>query len=169
MGAESGHDALTSEFSEASLEWFNMNPGRDEAVECDQLFVYGTLRRGFRLHYHLIRIGASYRADGRVAGELFDLGNYPGARPIIQGGAWVLGELFHLQCPLPDLKVLDQVEEFVPTDREGSEFIRAVTEVIQADGQRQSAWIYWLSKRVEAKQRIDSGDYATRWHRDPAG
>ena len=146
-----------------------MIPGRDEAVECDQLFVYGTLRRGFRLHHHLVRLGASFRADGKVAGELFNLGSYPGARPITNEGKWVHGELFQLRSPLPDLEVLDRVEEFIPSAHGRCEFIRALTDVIQFDGQRQHAWIYWLSERIAASRRISSGDYAAPGQRDGAG
>jgi gamma-glutamylcyclotransferase (GGCT)/AIG2-like uncharacterized protein YtfP len=137
-----------------------MIPGRDEAAECDQLFVYGTLRRGFRLHYHLIRLGAIFQADAKVAGELFDLGNYPGARPLKDGGMWVQGELFQLRKPVPDLKTLDQVEEFIPRNPERSEFIRVMTDVILAGGRCEKAWIYWLSERVAASRRIGSGDYS---------
>jgi gamma-glutamylcyclotransferase (GGCT)/AIG2-like uncharacterized protein YtfP len=145
-----------------------MIPGRDEAAECDQLFVYGTLRRGFRLHHCLIHLGAIFQADAKVAGELFDLGNYPGARPSNEGGIWVQGELFQLRNPLPDLTALDEVEEFIPTNPERSEFIRAMTDVILAGGRCEKAWIYWLSERVTASRRIGSGDYATRRQSDGA-
>ena len=41
-----------------------------EAAECRPLFVYGTLRRGFELHHHLVRLGARFLTEAKVAAEL---------------------------------------------------------------------------------------------------
>ena len=144
-----------------------MIPAQDGAVECNRLFVYGTLRRGFCLHRHLADLGASFEAQGTVAGELFDLGEYPGARPSTGNRKWVYGELFHLQNPRRDLRILDEVEEFIPAQPERSQFIREIAEVIQSAAVRQQAWIYWLSAPVPADGTlIASGDYALRSLRD---
>ena len=144
-----------------------MIPAQDGVVECDRLFVYGTLRRGFRLHHHLAELGASFEAEGNVAGELFDLGEYPGARPSTGKGKRVYGELFHLQNPQRDLRILDEVEEFIPEQPERSQFIREIVEVIGPAKARQKAWIYWLSAHPMAGcQRIPSGDYAAGRRQD---
>ena len=107
-----------------------MIPGPPSAAKCRRLFVYGTLRRGFELHHHLTRLGARFLAEAKVAAELFDLGRYPGARPAGRRGKWVRGELFQLRRPAQDLRVLDEVEGFVPGAPEQSEFVRAAAEVI---------------------------------------
>jgi gamma-glutamylcyclotransferase (GGCT)/AIG2-like uncharacterized protein YtfP len=138
-----------------------MMPGMADAAACDLLFVYGTLRRGFRLHSNLTRLGASFRGEAKVAGELFALGLYPGARPADEEGKWVHGELFHLQKPEHDVALLDEVEGFDPQAPLGGEFVRARAEVILEDGTPQRAWIYWLSPKAPATRRIASGDYAT--------
>jgi gamma-glutamylcyclotransferase (GGCT)/AIG2-like uncharacterized protein YtfP len=137
-----------------------MIPRPNAAVDCRRLFVYGTLRRGLRLHYHLVRLGARFEMEAKVAGNLFDLGSYPGARPSSRNGKWVLGEVFLLQHSENDLKDLDQVEDFNPAAPERSEFARVLAEVILPDGTRESAWIYWLSAESPAGRQIASGDYA---------
>ena len=136
-----------------------MIPG-DAAVDCHRLFVYGTLRRGLRLHYHMARLGASFEMEAKVAGELFDLGSYPGARPALGKGNWVLGELFLLRHAEHDLQHLDRVEDINPATPERSEFVRAVAEVVLPDDTRKSAWIYWLSEQAQVGRPIACGDYA---------
>ena len=137
-----------------------MIPRPNAAVDCHRLFVYGTLRRGLRLHHHLARLGASFEMQAKVAGQLFDLGRYPGARPAPGTGKWVLGELFLLRHAENDLKHLDRVEDINPAAPERSEFVRALAEVILPDGARESAWIYWLSAPAHVGRQIVSGDYA---------
>ena len=90
------------------------------------------------------RLGARFWTEAKVAAELIDRGRYPGARPASQKGKWVRGELFELRQPARDLRVLDEVEGFIPGAAEQSEFVRAVAEVILNNGARQRAWIYWL-------------------------
>jgi gamma-glutamylcyclotransferase (GGCT)/AIG2-like uncharacterized protein YtfP len=111
------------------------------------LFVYGTLRRGFELHPHLPRLGARYLTEAKVAAELIDRGRYPGARPSGRKGKWVRGELFELRQPADNLRVLDEVEGFIPGAPERSGFVRAAAEVILSNGARCRAWIYWLGGR----------------------
>jgi len=138
-----------------------MNPGPDEAGDCQLLFVYGTLRRGGRLHHHLARTGARFQSEAKVAAELFDLGSYPGARPVQGKENWVCGELFELQHAAHDLEVLDQVEDYSPSHPEHSEYIRALAKVILPHGEGECSWIYWLSAHAGAGwQPIAGGDYA---------
>jgi gamma-glutamylcyclotransferase (GGCT)/AIG2-like uncharacterized protein YtfP len=114
------------------------------ATERCSLFVYGTLRRGFELHYHLARLGARFRRRAKVAAGLSDRGRYPGARPSRRRGEWVCGELYQLRQPSRDLRVLDEVEGFIPGAPERSLFVRSATELVLPDGSRDRAWIYWL-------------------------
>jgi gamma-glutamylcyclotransferase (GGCT)/AIG2-like uncharacterized protein YtfP len=124
-----------------------MMPGPDGVAERHLLFVYGTLRRGFELHHHLRRLGARFWTEAKVAAEWIEQGSYPGARPASQKGKWVRGELFELRQPGRDLRVLDEVEGFIPGAPERSEFVRAAAEVILNNGARERAWIYWLGAR----------------------
>jgi gamma-glutamylcyclotransferase (GGCT)/AIG2-like uncharacterized protein YtfP len=98
--------------------------------------------------------------EAKVAGNLFDLGDYPGALPASGNGKWVRGELFLLQHAENDLKHLDRVEDINPAVPERSEFVRVLAEVVLPDGTRESAWIYWLSAESPAGRQIASGDYS---------
>jgi gamma-glutamylcyclotransferase (GGCT)/AIG2-like uncharacterized protein YtfP len=109
----------------------------------DLLFVYGTLRRGFRLHHHLKRLGAKFVGNAAVQAELFDLGEFPGARASTKPGKTVAGELYRLHKVVNSLPVLDQVEGFWPRNPEKGLFQRGTTEVTLPNGERCVAWIYW--------------------------
>jgi len=110
-------------------------------LDTDLLFVYGTLRRGLPMHHHLKRLGAAFVAAGKVQAELFDLGEFPGARKSSKPGKTIEGELYRLHGVQKSLKVLDQVEGFAP--RSSGMFQRATTEVSLPNGERRVAWIYW--------------------------
>lgn len=144
-----------------------MIPRPNAAGDCRRLFVYGTLRRGLRLHHHLLRLGARFETEAKVAGALFDLGSYPGARPAPGKENWVLGELFLLRHVENDLKLLDRVEDIKHAAPERSEFARALTELILPNGGHETAWIYWLSAETQVGRKIASGDYAG-WLARPA-
>ena len=133
----------------------------DGSGDCDLLFVYGTLRRGFRLHGHLAKLGAEFRSEAQARGELFDLGTYPGARPSGNNEARLHGELFRLSRPAHDLAVLDDVEGFDPKEVGRSQFVRTVTEVTLTNGACCRAWVYWLGNNSRPARRIPSGDYTT--------
>ena len=122
-------------------------------LDTDFLFVYGTLRRGFALHRHIVRMGAEFVAAGKVQAELFDLGEFPGARKSTKPGKTVQGELYRLRRAENALKVLDQVEGFSPQVPERSLFQRATTEVVLPNGERRVAWIYWLNERARVGGR----------------
>ena len=123
-----------------------MNASSPESSR-DLLFVYGTLCRGFRLHHHLRRLGARFVADGKVQAELFDLGEFPGARPSTKPGKTVDGELYRLHKVENTLRVVDQVEGFSPPNPDCGLFQRETVEVRLSNGERRLAWIYWLRRR----------------------
>ncbi len=117
-------------------------------MDCCRLFVYGSLKRGFALHPHLVRLGARFLARAKVAAELVDGGPYPGARPASRQGKWIQGELFELRQPARALRVLDEVEGFVAAAPARSLFVRSTAEIIRPDGSRDRAWIYWLGREL---------------------
>jgi len=127
-----------------------------QQLDADLLFVYGTLRRGFALHHHLVRMGAEFVGTGEVQAELFDLGTFPGARRSTRPGRVVAGELYRLRQAQKALKVLDDVEGFSPQAPEKSLFQRAITEVVLRNGARRMAWIYWLNARASARRTVPS-------------
>ncbi|MBI1941497.1 MAG: gamma-glutamylcyclotransferase, partial [Acidobacteria bacterium] len=111
----------------------------------DLLFVYGTLRRGFSRHKILRRLGAKSAGRGSIRAELFDLGEYPGAKPFARLSARVVGELYAVPDREGAFKVLDATEGFQPHAPESSLFRRETVEVTLHNMRRVVAWVYWLS------------------------
>jgi gamma-glutamylcyclotransferase (GGCT)/AIG2-like uncharacterized protein YtfP len=125
------------------------------------VFVYGTLMRG---ECRGTVIGEGPGADvsrGRIPGQLFDLGEYPGWRPDSRREAWVVGEL-RTGITASLLDELDRIEEFPGFDRPGGLFRRRVVEVELGEGRSERAWVYVLADDGTCP-RIESGDW--RAHR----
>lgn len=129
-------------------------------MNCRLCFVYGTLRRGGVRHRILKALRARYVGPGSVGGELFDLGEYPGARSASSPRARVVGELYELRNPARALAVLDRIEGYRPDDPAASLFRREITTVRREGGGKVEAWVYWLHRVRNSGRRIPSGDYA---------
>lgn len=101
------------------------------------VFVYGTLKRGGRLHEMLLEgVGTRYEGDDRVTGftlRVHNGGGFPAAVPA--AGAEITGEVYALdECTLA---VLDRIEG---ADRpEGSRMYRR-EEITTVAGRR--VWVY---------------------------
>lgn len=128
----------------------------------DLLFVYGTLRKGFHRHDTLSILGAQFLGKGTIRGELFNLHDYPGARPASKPTTHVAGEVYRLRRAARALRILDKVEGYSPSDLRSSLFRREQTQVVLKNGQRVIAWVYWLNRMAGPLWRIRSGDYARR-------
>jgi pyruvate carboxylase len=128
--------------------------------KAEKLFVYGTLRRGFKLHSELAKLKARYLGRGRIGGDLFNLREYPGVLPAPSARRGVEGELYELSKPQEHLTVLDRIEEFNPERPSKSLFVRRRATVRMIDGSRVRAWVYFLPRRPARASVISSGDYA---------
>jgi gamma-glutamylcyclotransferase (GGCT)/AIG2-like uncharacterized protein YtfP len=128
----------------------------------EKVFVYGTLRRGYQLHEHLLEPRSRYLGPGKIRGRLYDLGEYPGALPADGPGDVVAGEVYELTDPESQLRVLDELEEFDPSKPEESLFVRRTTDVVLDSGRKVQAWTYFLPRQPPRARRIPSGDYAHR-------
>jgi gamma-glutamylcyclotransferase (GGCT)/AIG2-like uncharacterized protein YtfP len=126
------------------------------------VFVYGTLRRGFPRHVVLQMAEAQYAGKGTVQGELFDLGNYPGARPSSSPYKRVVGELYRLRNPARALRLLDRVEEYRLGNPRTSLFVREIATVDLGKGKPIRAWVYWLNRVSGPARQIITGDYTRR-------
>jgi gamma-glutamylcyclotransferase (GGCT)/AIG2-like uncharacterized protein YtfP len=138
------------------------NPGSKLTAQGSELlFVYGSLRRGFDHHYLLRQLRAEFIGRGKVRGELFDLGRYPGAVKSDSSNT-VSGEIYRLKSPDSDLKALDDYEGVgSTTETQKSEYRRELTQVtIEDSGAITDAWIYWMNCDLPEKHRIASGDYS---------
>jgi gamma-glutamylcyclotransferase (GGCT)/AIG2-like uncharacterized protein YtfP len=132
---------------------------RQIAASRTRLFVYGTLRKGFRSHPIMQRLHARFLGRGRVHGRLFDLGRYPGAVGSEDRAEFVSGEVYRLPRAEMAFRVLDRYEGFDPSEPESNEFVRKETIVTMDSGREIRAWIYWLLRTRASGRRIQSGNY----------
>lgn len=131
----------------------------DSFVDCRLLFVYGTLRRGFSRHHLLEELETSFVGKGSVRADLFDLGDFPGARASLQVDARVAGEVYQIRNPARTFEVLEKVEGFEPQAPAASLFRRDTTAATLEDGRQVIAWIYWVNRTTGPARHIVSGDY----------
>jgi gamma-glutamylcyclotransferase (GGCT)/AIG2-like uncharacterized protein YtfP len=137
-------------------------PGSLENGAGARLFVYGTLRKGFRAHGLLLRFRPRPLGAGHVPGRLYELGDYPGAAEAVGNEDRIQGELYWLPRAEVAFKVLDNFEGFDPARPASNEFERKETMVTLAGGRRIRAWIYRLAPTQARGRRILSGNYALR-------
>lgn len=126
----------------------------------EYLFVYGTLRRGQPLHFYLKGGKSRFVGEGRIAGRLFDLGEYPGAISDTKRFSTVRGEVHELLTPDETLIVLDDVEGFDRKRPERSLFERKQVSVKLEDGRRLDAWVYFYRRPLLTATEIPDGDFA---------
>ena len=128
--------------------------------ELFQLFVYGSLRSGFRSpayeyisrYFHLV-------GPAKVRGKLFDLGNYPAAIPTTED-RFIIGELYKIKNEKEFSWAIGQLDDYEGIDvayDETALYRRDVTEVF-IDNNVTTAWIYWFCGDVADKPLIESGD-----------
>lgn len=109
---------------------------------CDLLFVYGTLRRrSAHPMARWLRLNSDFVGEAQVAGELIDLGSYPGLVSTRHPKKTVPGDLFRLHSPEAALKRLDRYEGCAPGFRMPTEYVRELAEV-SVQGEKQRAWLY---------------------------
>ena len=126
----------------------------------EQLFVYGSLRSGFRSpayeyisrYFHLI-------GNAKVKGKLFDLGNYPGAVPS-GDESLITGELYEINDASQfawAIAQLDDYEGIDPSEGEEKLYRRELVDAF-VNNETIQAWIYWYNGDVGGKPLIASGD-----------
>jgi gamma-glutamylcyclotransferase (GGCT)/AIG2-like uncharacterized protein YtfP len=140
---------------DAGSPWLNCGL---PTVNCQLLFVYGTLKRGFKRHRFLQAARAQFLCRGSVRGRLFDLGHYPGVLPSDHPCDVVLGEVYRLPNPALALRVLDAMEGCAATSDAG-EYRRELARVTLDHGKAAEAWVYWLNRQAGPQRRITNGDY----------
>jgi len=76
-----------------------VNASHNLAKPAPLLFVYGTLMKGFREDWQR-KVGAEFVGSGTIRANLYDLGDYPGAKVVgAEPGHRMSGELYRLRDP----------------------------------------------------------------------
>ena len=129
----------------------------------DELFVYGTLRRGERadLHRSACQFSVEYLGRDKINGKLYSLGPYPGIKliPSLNGDfdsslPLVVGDAFYIK----DSSVcanLDAYECYNPEAPTQGLYDR--TQVVAESGR--IVWVYVFNGPVIEDQLIETGDW----------
>jgi len=88
-----------------------------------------------------------------VAGQLWDLGPYPG---LVPGEGRVVGELYLVRDPTL-LSELDVFEGYDAGDLARSEYVRRAVRLIEPEVE---AWVYFFNGPLEGRLVVASGDWA---------
>lgn len=124
------------------------SPGRDGVA------FYGSLMRGLGATATLkIQTRLRYVGPCLCAGELYDLGGFPGLRP---GTARVVAELYAMLDP-GVLAILDEFECFDPAQPRDSLYVRERVTLLEPAGEE--AWLYLYNRVPDARERIPDGDW----------
>lgn len=128
--------------------------------EVYQLFVYGSLRSGFRSPaYEYISRYFDLVSDAKVKGKLYDLGDYPAAIPTSED-KFIVGELYRIRNEKEFSWAIGQLDDYEGVNVAFDETLlyrRDIAEV-HIDDKITPAWIYWYYGDVENKPVIESGD-----------
>ena len=130
------------------------------------LFVYGSLRKGFRSPaYEYISQFFYFVADARVRGKLFDMGTYPGGVPA-EDESFIVGELYCIKDESEFSWAIGQLDDYEGVSVESDEvqlYRREVTDVFIQD-EIIPGWIYWFNGDVTERPLIASGDLLEYLH-----
>src|SRR3977135_3392653 len=128
----------------------------------DQLFVYGTLMRGFDPPMaKLLSRSAEFCGDARCQGRLYLVKHYPGLVLSDDADDVVFGELSRLRRPEELLATLDEYEGCGPGVAE-PQYLRQVLPVTLDDGTVSEAWTYVYNRPVAKLKQIASGRFQER-------
>ncbi len=124
------------------------------------VFFYGTLQPRLAPP----EIGPTVRrlrrvGRGFVRGQLFDLGEYPGAI-LTRTGSPIKGQVFEMPDDPEILHRLDEYEGFDRLRPASSLFVRKRRHAQLEDGRKIPCWVYAYNRSVKAARIVGGGDYA---------
>lgn len=124
------------------------------------LFVYGSLRKGFHSPvYEYISRYFHFIGEGKVKGQLFDLGSYPGAIPV-NDDSFIAGELYQIKNESEFSWAMAQLDDYegVTVEAGEAQLYRRDLADIFINNEIVPAWIYWYNGDVSGRPVIASGD-----------
>ena len=132
-------------------------------MQCDRIFVYGTLRREARRDVHEQFLGsrAEFLGKGAVQGRLWRVSWYPA---LTQGAERerVVGEVYRLSDPPTMLAELDRFEVCDLHDPAASEYTRKIVpvEMHDVEAKELTAWCYFFLGSTAGLTHLKTGDFA---------
>ncbi len=130
------------------------------------LFVYGSLRSGFRNPaYEYITRYFNCGGEAVVKGKFYDKGEYPVARPTTEE-QFIQGELYSMHTPDEFSWAFMQLDDYEGVHVEAGEtalYKRELVDVYQ-NGKTLQAWIYWYNMDVSGFAEIETGDVMKYLH-----
>ncbi|HQW92002.1 MAG TPA: gamma-glutamylcyclotransferase [Ferruginibacter sp.] len=124
------------------------------------LFVYGSLRSGFRNPvYQYLTKYFHFVGEAVVKGKLYDLGEYPAATATSEEH-FISGELYCINNPLEFSWAIGQLDDYEGVNAEPGErpWYKRDEVIAYHQGEPHTAWIYWYNGDISGKPEIESGD-----------
>ncbi|MEO7445044.1 MAG: gamma-glutamylcyclotransferase family protein [Ferruginibacter sp.] len=128
--------------------------------DCNRLFVYGSLRSGFRNPaYNYLTKYFDLQGEAVVQGKFYDQGEYPVAIPF-DGPAYISGELYEVKNKEELPWALEQLDDYEGLNVTSGKNARYRREIVTAykDAEPFEAWIYWFNEDVTGLKEITTGD-----------
>ena len=125
-----------------------------------QLFVYGSLRSGFRnAAYQYLARYFRLIGEATVKGKLYDMGQYAAAIAT-DDERFIHGELYEIKEPLEFDWAMAQIDDYEGVNVEAGEVSLYKREVVSAylNGSECKTWIYWFSGETAGNPEVMSGD-----------
>jgi len=122
------------------------------------LFVYGTLLDNDNEFATYLRNNSILYSDGKIKGELYDIGEYPGAILSEEADKYIYGSILQINNPERVFKVIDGYEGFGSQELWPNEFVRILTDIDTASGPV-NCWIYLYNLPVNGLRVIEGGKY----------
>lgn len=127
-----------------------------------RLFVYGSLRKGFRDEaYHYIASHFTFLGEGKVKGKLYINGVYPVAQPS-DHPTYISGDLYELNNASDYSWVFSQLDDYEGLNTMPDEIASYRREPVKVDLSDRSlvSWIYWYNHSVVGMNEISSSELA---------
>ncbi|MCB1178644.1 MAG: gamma-glutamylcyclotransferase [Leptospiraceae bacterium] len=122
-------------------------------IEKEYIFVYGTLRRGFKVGARsFFENFTKFLSVGYIQGKLFEVSFFPALIQSNNQNDKVSGEIYEI--------IKEKERFFRRIDYyEGSMYERKKINVISLEGDQIQCWVYLYIKPVTKLEEIPSGDY----------
>ena len=124
----------------------------------DNVFVYGSLRKGFGLHSALTSCGVDFVGTAKCYGMvMFDLGSFPGILESENSDDVIVGELYKMDDSEYALGVLDQIEGVPYLYKRNKVMVKTMH-----DDKSHQSWVYVYNAgrhATDQKNKISHGDY----------